>query len=186
MTCRKQCKVREVTMIEIKEQAYGLGLCVQKVQVSQGILYPDVSSCLTFTAVSGDELVGAHIALFDKAANVKKGKFDLETMIKDSTIYFVKNRIESFMGKAATNNFVIGWVDSWPPDQFNKLLKGQFESAWCANLWNAPAGGSSADIKFLTNGSIEIDMKEGGVRKYTIPLNWQNPKAQEPFFRQLG
>ena len=163
-------------MIEIKEQAYGLGLCVQKVKISQGILYPDVSSCLTLTAILGDEFVGAHVAVMDPTGNNKNPS----ALIRDATIYFVKKRIESFMGKAATNNFVIGWVDAWPQDKFNKLVKGQFEKALSVNLFDAGEG-TSADIKFLTNGTIAIDMKKDGKKSSTISNSWKSPKKDSLF-----
>lgn len=163
-------------MIEIKEQAYGLGLCVQKVKISQGILYPDVSSCLSLTAVSGDEFVGAHVALMDPTGNTK----GTSTCIRDATIHFVKKRIESFMGKTATNNFVIGWVDAWPQDKFNKLVKGQFEKGFSVNLFDAGEG-SSADIKFLTNGTIAIEMKKDGKKFNTISNSWKSPKKNALF-----
>lgn len=173
-------------MIEIKEQGSkdGLGLCVQKVKVSAGIKYPDVSSCITLTSVIGDEFIGVHLGLMDPAKT--KGGNDISTVIKNATIYFVKKRIEAFGGKAATNNFVIGWYATWPQGTIEKIIRGQFEKVWCGDLWEASdssyQGSTSSDITFLTNGNIEINMKAGASSKGTISLSWKDPKEKKPYF----
>lgn len=173
-------------MIEIKEQGHGLQGCIQKVKTKLGIVYPDVSSCLTFTAILDDEFGAAHISMGN---NPVAGPNDFN---------FIKKRFDTLTGEAkkAKNCFVIGWYGMWNAteglknkrDALVKILqsKSSEETIWLGDFHEgAPGDATSSDITFLPNGDIQIVFKNSGKQKGSTGLNWRQPKEKDKWFKKI-
>jgi hypothetical protein len=161
---------------------------VQIVDKKVGIRYPDMSTCLSITAVKNETvLLGAHISLGD---DPHKGSPE------DNAIYA---RLDVLAGPKIGNCFIIGWYDAWAQaqhaeerrEQFEKLLYGKAENLWIGTLktW-APLDMNSADIEIRSNGSIFIHFR--GRRKtgeecgtWKQNLSWVNPKEEKGFSKML-
>ena len=164
-------------MVKIKEQCEGLGQCVQKVKVSQGIIYPDVSSCLTLTGILKDYFVGAHVGLMDKVGE-----------ISENTISQIMRQINNLKGNENfTNTFVIGWIGIWKNNvktKYDKIIGEHFKTGWFGNLDEVRGVNSSSEITFDPGGKIFVQMR-GENREwpgYKIPASWEKPGPVDEWF----
>jgi len=174
-------------MIEIKEQSYQLGLCVQRVKKTVGILYPDVSTCLTFTGVLDNDFIGAHLSLGSDI----KGPVDHN---------FIKKRLDSLSGEAKDlqHCYIIGWYGQWgdipaadkKQKEYVEVLRAKLKVGY--NLWLGSLDvlkqvkykkAHSSNVMFLPNGKISIEMKgEKSKILGTQTESWTDPKAADNYW----
>jgi len=156
---------------------------ITMVKKTEGVRYPDMSTCLSITACKGaDSLVAAHLSMSDLPEN--------------NALYA---RLDVLTGKQLGDCFVVGWYDAWAQepgaakrrDQIVQMLYGKIGegSLWIGRL-NAlgPSTMNSADVEFRPNGKLVIHFRgrrQGSEIGTWKMLEWKPPATVNGFEAML-